>query len=53
MEGAETAIAATPEYAPAHYQLGMALQRKGEKEEAGKEFRRAAELDPKLSAPAL
>jgi Flp pilus assembly protein TadD len=46
-----SAIAATPEYAPAHYQLGMALRRKGEKEEAGKEFRRAGELDPRLSAP--
>jgi Flp pilus assembly protein TadD len=29
----------------------VALQRKGEKDEAGREFRRAAELDPKLSAP--
>jgi tetratricopeptide (TPR) repeat protein len=40
-----------PSYAPAHFQLGLALQRKGEKEEAAKEFQRAAELDPRL-APA-
>jgi Flp pilus assembly protein TadD len=31
--------------------LGLALQRKGEKDEATKEFQRAADLDPK-SAPA-
>ena len=46
-----SAINATPNYPPAHYQLGLALQRKGEKDEAAKEFQRAAELDPK-SAPA-
>ena len=46
-----SAINATPNYAPAHYQLGLALQRKGEKDEATKEFQRAAELDPK-STPA-
>jgi eukaryotic-like serine/threonine-protein kinase len=46
-----SAINATPEYAPAHFELGLALQRKGEKEEAAKEFRRARELDPRLTVP--
>jgi Flp pilus assembly protein TadD len=40
-----------PTYAPAHYQLAVALSRKGEASEAGEEFRKAAELDPKLSPP--
>jgi len=44
------AIAATPGYAPAHYQLGLALQRKGEREESGRELKKAAELDPRLKA---
>jgi tetratricopeptide (TPR) repeat protein len=46
-----TAIQSLPVYAPAHYQLGLALQRKGAKEEASKEFQKAAELDPHLKAP--
>jgi Flp pilus assembly protein TadD len=45
------AIQSLPGYAPAHYQLGMALQRKGAKEEASKEFQKAADLDPHLKAP--
>ena len=48
-----SAVAATPDYPPAHFQLGLALQRKGEKEEATKEFRKAAELDPRLTPPSL
>jgi Flp pilus assembly protein TadD len=55
LEGAigqfRTAIQSLPAYAPAHYQLGLALQRKGNKEEASKEFQKAAELDPHLRAP--
>jgi tetratricopeptide (TPR) repeat protein len=45
------AIQSVPAYAPAHYQLGLALTRKGAKEEASQEFQRAAELDPNLKAP--
>jgi Flp pilus assembly protein TadD len=45
------AIQSLPGYAPAHYQLGLALQRKGAKREASKEFQEAAELDPHLKVP--
>ena len=37
--------------AAAHYQLGLALSRQGHKDEAKKEFQKAAELDPHLTAP--
>ena len=40
-----SAIASTLGYAHAHYQLGVALQRKGEREEANKELQKAAELE--------
>ncbi len=46
-----SAIQSLPGYAPAHYQLATALQRKGNKEEASKEFQRAAEIDPHLRPP--
>ena len=56
LEGAvsqfHSAIKLVPTYAPAHYQLGIALQQKGEKAEATQEFQRAAELDPRLRSPA-
>jgi len=45
------ALAATPDYAPAHFELGLALQQQGKKEEARQEFEKAASLDPKLAAP--
>jgi len=45
------AIQSLPAYAPAHYQLGIALQRKGNKEASAKEFQKAMELDPHLKAP--
>jgi tetratricopeptide (TPR) repeat protein len=48
-----SAINSSPDYAQAHFQLAIALRRKGEKDESAKEFRRAAELDPQLSPPAL
>jgi Flp pilus assembly protein TadD len=35
-------------YAPAHFYLGQALQRKGLKDEAKREFQRASELDPQF-----
>jgi Flp pilus assembly protein TadD len=45
------AIQSLPRYATAHYQLGLALARKGAQDEAAKEFQKAAELDPNLKAP--
>jgi Flp pilus assembly protein TadD len=54
LEGAisqfRNAIRLSPSYAPAHYQLAVALSRKGDKAEAAEEFQKAAELDPKLRA---
>jgi len=52
LEGAiarfRAAIGLVPTYAPAHFHLALALQRKGQTKEAQKEFQRAAELDPQL-----
>jgi tetratricopeptide (TPR) repeat protein len=47
-----SAIHSEPNYAPAHYQLGLALNQQGQRDEAKKEFQKAAELDPNLTAPA-
>ena len=44
-----SAINSEPKYAPAHYQLGLALEQSGHKDEAKKEFEKAAELDPKFA----
>jgi Flp pilus assembly protein TadD len=46
-----SAIESVPTYAPAHYELGLALDRKGDHDAARKEFQRAAELDPRLTQP--
>ncbi len=46
-----SAINSEPGYAAAHYQLGLALTQKGQKDDAKKEFQRAAELDPALKVP--
>jgi Flp pilus assembly protein TadD len=46
-----SAIESAPTYAPAHYQLGLALDRKGDHDAAKKEFQRATELDPRLTPP--
>jgi tetratricopeptide (TPR) repeat protein len=55
LEGAisqfKSAIQAVPSYAPAHFQLGLALQRKGDKAESAREFLKAYELDPRLTPP--
>ena len=55
LEGAisqfKSAIQAVPGYAQAHFQLGLALQRKGEKAESAREFQKARELDPRLTPP--
>jgi Tfp pilus assembly protein PilF len=42
------AIKLAPSYAPAHYELAMTLSRKGEKSAAAEEYKKAADLDPKL-----
>jgi Flp pilus assembly protein TadD len=47
----EKAIGLDPEYAPAHYQFGMALQKKGKRVEAQNAFNRARSLDPRLRTP--
>ena len=46
-----SAIQLAPSYAPAHYQLGLALLRQGVKDEAGVEFDKASALDPNLKRP--
>jgi tetratricopeptide (TPR) repeat protein len=45
------ATAVNPAYAPAHYQMGRALQALGRAEEARQAFARAAALNPGLAAP--
>ena len=55
LEGAisqfRSAIQSVPDYAPAHFQLGLALQRHGDSAEAANEFQQAAKLDPRLTQP--
>jgi Flp pilus assembly protein TadD len=46
------ALAAIPDYAPAHFELGLALQQQGKKDEARQEFQRANQLDAHFLAPA-
>jgi Flp pilus assembly protein TadD len=46
-----SAIQSEPNYAAAHFELGLALNQKGQKDDANKEFQRAGELDPHLMAP--
>ena len=43
--------ALNPDYAPAHFELAIALRQSGKSQEASEEFRRAAALDPKLIPP--
>ncbi len=45
------AINSSPNYAAAHFELGMALRRQGKSEEAREEFQKAAALDPRLTPP--
>jgi Tfp pilus assembly protein PilF len=47
----KSALNSVPSYAPAHFQLGLAWQRKGDKEEAAREFQKAHQLDSRLSPP--
>jgi len=46
------AINSAPNYAAAHFQLGMALRQQGQIEEAEREFKQAVALDPRLIPPA-
>ena len=48
-----SAINSAPNYAAAHFQLGMALRQQGKIDEAQKEFKQAVALDPRLRPPAL
>jgi Flp pilus assembly protein TadD len=48
----QRAIQLSAGYAPAHYQLGEALRRKGQANAARAEFQKAITLDPHLQAPA-
>lgn len=45
------AIAVWEEYAPAHYQMGLALQKLGDREASRSAFARAAQLNPGLVPP--
>jgi tetratricopeptide (TPR) repeat protein len=47
----EQAIKSMPAYAPAHYQLGLALRKKGDATRAHAAFQKAEELDPRIKAP--
>jgi Flp pilus assembly protein TadD len=44
----QNAIKLSPSFAQAHYELALALSRKGDKAAAAEEFAKASELDPKL-----
>ncbi len=46
------AINSAPNYASAHFQIGMALRQQGKTAESQKEFERAVALDPRLKPPA-
>jgi tetratricopeptide (TPR) repeat protein len=43
-----SAISRAPTFAPAHFHLGEAPERKGESSEAQKQFQRSAELEPRF-----
>ena len=45
------AIESVADYAPAHFELAIALRQLGEKEESAAEFQKAATLDPALAPP--
>jgi tetratricopeptide (TPR) repeat protein len=45
----EAAIKLSPAYAPAHYQLSLALRRKGQSARADEEAKKAIELDPRIA----
>jgi len=46
------AINSSPNFAAAHFELGVALRQQGKPKEAQAEFQKAATLDPNLKPPA-
>jgi tetratricopeptide (TPR) repeat protein len=56
LEGAisqfRAALAAIPDYAPAHFELALTLEQQGNKVEARQEFQRANALDARYAVPA-
>ena len=51
IEKFRAALKLAPDFAPAHFQLGMAFLRKGDNAQASAEFEKAHELDPHLRPP--
>ncbi|MEP7341151.1 MAG: tetratricopeptide repeat protein, partial [Acidobacteriota bacterium] len=49
----ESAIKKDPGYAPAHYQLGLALKKKGQAKAATEAFQRAQQIERRLKPPTL
>ena len=47
----QSAIAAAPDYAPAHYELAFALRQQGKQKEAREEFETAHRLNAQLEIP--
>ena len=45
------ATASDPTYAPAHFELALALERQGRRSEADMEYRVASQLDPQIQQP--
>jgi Flp pilus assembly protein TadD len=51
IEKFRAALKLAPDFAPAHFQLGMAFLRKGDSAQASAEFEKAHQLDPHLRPP--
>jgi Flp pilus assembly protein TadD len=51
IEQFRNALKLAPDYAPAHYQLALALERKGDLDQARTEFDKAQQLNPHLKRP--
>ena len=51
IEQFRAALKMAPNFAPAHYQLGLALRQKGNLAQASAEFQKAHQLDPHLKPP--
>lgn len=51
IEKLRLALKLTPNFAPAHYQLALALRERHDLTRATSEFNRARELDPRFQPP--
>lgn len=51
IEKLQAALHLAPGFAPAHYQMGLALRAKGDKGQAAEEFQKAHQLDPHFNSP--